>query len=44
MAEDNQMSDMVDDVLFEIIGNGTDDITLDRNGDIMVKQECRLSD
>lgn len=44
MAEDNQISDMVDDVLFEIIGNGTDDITLDRNGDIMVKQECRLSD
>ena len=43
MAEDSQISDMVDDVLFEIIGNGTDDITLDRNGDIMVKQECRLS-
>lgn len=44
MAEDVQISDMVDDVLFEIIGNGTDDISLDRNGDIMVKQECRLSD
>lgn len=44
MAEDTQISDMVDDVLFEIIGNGTDDITQDRNGDIMVRQECRLSD
>lgn len=42
MSEDTKISDMVDDIMFEIIGNGNDDITLDRYGNIMVKQECRL--